>query len=387
MKRKRGTFVGLGLLEMLSILSLAFTAQAYDSNAASDYAFNGYNQYNPGYNNYQDDSIYHEDANFVSQSLIAGGLLNSSNIPLLSYLDDKGCIPSREALAEFLKDYEHAKKVGFKVDLFVPTSLAWGDVVFFGDDSNPHKFVGIITGYNPVWDDFVVAYHTNTSGGVVGAQKSLAELTLVYGGATFYHITKPEETTDKQRFYGTGNFLGEDSLSVEMLRPGDNFKGYIISNSNRSEQDMVIATDTSQAQYKGCSYLIAGYCCDPEKHTPSLGQTFGPPWTSDSPTHWAYWVRQAVLYGTAQGFGAQQILNAVWYIVDRAGYPDDIITTIGYPADGPMKWEVVYLPLVIKPAVGLGDKAVTPLVPVMKPPPRPLKDFSELYERKRSRTR
>ena len=38
---------------------------------------------------------------------------------------------------------------------------------------------------------------------------------------------------------------------------------------------MVIATDTSQVQYKGCSYLISGYCCDPEKHMPSLGQTFG----------------------------------------------------------------------------------------------------------------
>ena len=39
MKRKRGTFVGLGLLVVLSILSLAVTAQAYDPNAASDYAF------------------------------------------------------------------------------------------------------------------------------------------------------------------------------------------------------------------------------------------------------------------------------------------------------------------------------------------------------------
>ena len=81
------------------------------------------------------------------------------------------------------------------------------------------------------------------------------------------------------------------------------------------------------------------------------------------------------------------ILNAVWYIVDRAGYADEIITAIGYPEDGPMKWEVVYLPLVTNPAVGLGDKAVTFLGPVMKKPPRPLKDFSERYERKWIRTR
>ena len=154
MKRKRGTFVGLGLLVLLSIFSLAFTVQAYNANAASDYAFTRYSQYNPAYNNYVDDSIYHEDANFVSQALIAGGLLNSSNIPFFTNLDDKGCIASREALAEFLKNYEHAKQVGFKVEGFVPTSLAFGDVVFFRDTAGVINTVGIVIGYNPVRDDF-----------------------------------------------------------------------------------------------------------------------------------------------------------------------------------------------------------------------------------------
>lgn len=386
MKRQNGTFVGLGLLALLSILSLAFTAQAYNANAASDYAFNWYNQHNPAYNNYIDDSINNEDANFVSQALIAGGLLNSSNIPFLTYLDDKGCIPGREALAEFLKDHEHAKKVGFKVDLFVPTSLAWGDVVFFGDDTNPHKFVGIVTGYNPVWDDFVIAYHTNTSGGLMGGHKSLKELMLVFGGASFYHITKPEETSENQRFYGTGSFYGQGGLSAEIIRPGNKYLGYIVNNSNRSYQDMVIATDTSKPQYKGCSYLIYGYCCDPEKHTPELGQTFGQPWTSDSPTHWAYWVRQAVLYATANGL-EDSLLNAVWYIVDRAGFPDEIITAIGYPDDGPMKWELVYLPLITIPTVASGDKVGLPAATILKKHERPLKDFGELYERKRTRGR
>ena len=39
MKRKRGTFVGLGLLVLCPIFSRALTVQAYDANAASDYAF------------------------------------------------------------------------------------------------------------------------------------------------------------------------------------------------------------------------------------------------------------------------------------------------------------------------------------------------------------
>jgi hypothetical protein len=80
-----------------------------------------------------------------------------------------------------------------------------------------------------------------------------------------------------------------------------------------------------------------------------------------------------------------QILNAVWYIVDRVGYPDDIISGIGYPEDGPMNLEMVYLPLITRPA---GISAVSTLGlegPVVKKPTRPLKSFQELYERKRSR--
>ena len=56
------------------------TAQAFNAMAASDYAFNGCDKYNPAYNNYIDDGYDNEDANFVSQALIAGGLLNSDNL-------------------------------------------------------------------------------------------------------------------------------------------------------------------------------------------------------------------------------------------------------------------------------------------------------------------
>lgn len=385
MKSKNRVGRGYGLTLLMLLLSLASTAWAYDPIATSDYAFQWYNDYNPDYEKY--DIIYDEDANFVSQALIAGGLLNSSKFLPGFAVNSAGCIITRESLAKYLMNYEHAKQVGFKVEEVFPTSLAHGDVVFFHQEDGSINRVGIVVGYNPVRNGLDIAMHWPKAGttSTAGIKLQLNEAVLFYGLPTFYHITKPEETPDKQRFYGTGNFFDEDALSVEVLRPGNNYQGYIISNDNRSAQDMVIATDTSQPKYKGCSYLIAGYCCDPEKHTPILGQTFGQPWTSDSPAHWAFWVRKAVLYATANGFDSMQILNAVWYIVDRVGYPDDIISGIGYPEDGPMKLEMVYLPLITRPA---GISAVPTLGlegPVVKKPTRLLKSFQELYEHKRSR--
>jgi hypothetical protein len=381
----------LGLISVILIAAFSLTPalQAYDTQAVHDYAWQWRNQINSNYTDYRDYVINQEDANFVSQALIAGGLLNSRNLPVGTPVDAHGCITTREALADFLKDYEHAKAVGFKVDLFVPTSLAHEDVVFFGDAADPYKFVGVVAGYNPVMDDFDIAYHVNTTTyGVVGNVKTLTELMLVYGEATFYHIPKPAETAQDQRFYGGNGFFGAESLSVEILRPGQNYLGYIVNNQNRSEQDMAIATDTSDPNsFKGCSYLISGYCCDPSKSIPSLGQTFGQPWTSDSPDHWAYWVRKAVVYGTEHSSGPSEILGAVWHIVDRAGSIFDyytIINAIGYPYDGPTKKEMVYLPLLLQPATSAAAAVPTPQdKPVIRTSPPPVqKDFAETFKRK-----
>jgi hypothetical protein len=387
---RRETGIGLFLMVLLTVTALAGRAHAYNALAASDYAFQWNKSYHPDYLNYVGWVSADEDANFVSQALIAGGLLNGSNIPPGYALDSAGCITDRMGLKKFLQDYEHARPVGFSVEGFTPTSLAFGDVVFFGNDPDNPNLVGIVVGYNPVFNDFDIAFHNKTpcSGCLAGNIKTLGEVAVAYGLPAFYHITKPQETTDKQRFYGTGDtFSGPGALSAEILQPGNNYRGYIVNNSNRFYQDMVIATDTALPQYKGCSYLIAGYCCDPEKHAPERGQAFGQPWTSDSPSHWAYWVRQAVLYGTANLFNEFQILNAVWYIVDRVGYPDEIINAIGYPADGPMKFELLYLPLLVTPGVGSGDKAENSPTPIWKASPRPLKDFTEVLERKRTRKR
>lgn len=387
MKRTPERLIALIPTILLLIFSLPPSLWAYSTQAVYDYAWQYKNQINPFYADYRGDPVNHEDANFVSQALIAGGLLNSHNRPPGVPLDAHGCITTREALADFLKNYEHAQAVGFKIDSFVPTSLAYGDVVFFGDDANPYKRVGVVVGYNAVLDDFDISFHDNSTGGSVGSTKTLQELTLVFGGATFYHIPKPEQVPEDQRFYGGNGFFGPGVLSVEVLRPGKSYLGYIVNNNNRLEQDMAIATDTSNpGVYKGCSYLISGYCCDPVKDVPSLGQTFGQPWTSDSPDHWAYWVRQAVIYGTEHNFESWSILNAVWYIVDRTGnvYGYDIINAIGYTQDGPTKKELVYLPLIL--ATGISATADTPasqkIPPVQAAPQQVQKDFGKAFQRK-----
>lgn len=138
-----------------------------------------------------------------------------------------------------------------------------------------------------------------------------------------------------QQFSGTGSFYGDGSLDVEVIEEGDNFLGYILNCTDPGEQDMVIATDTSS--FPGCSYSIAGYCTDAHKGVPSVGVAYGPPWTSDNPSHWAYWVRQAVIYGVQNSYGEGDILDAIWEVTDREGAYNEILQNIGYPEDGPTK--------------------------------------------------
>lgn len=138
-----------------------------------------------------------------------------------------------------------------------------------------------------------------------------------------------------QQFSGTGEFQGAGALEVEIIEEGGNFLGYILNCFNPEEQDMVIATDTSGDP--GCSYSIAGYCTDASKGVPSVGVAFGPPWTSDSQSHWAYWIRQAVTYGVQNAYSEDDILYAVWEITDPLGEDSEILINIGYPENGPTK--------------------------------------------------
>ncbi len=194
---------------LITLFFLSEAIHAYNTQTVYDYAWEWATEINPSFANYLDDPLLHEDANFVSQALIAGGMLSSANFVPFSGVDNYGCLTTRGALAEFLKDYEHANPMGFKVDYFVPSSLAYGDVVFFGDESNPYQRVGIVVGYNPVLDDFDIAYHNNqlATDAIIGGISSLKGLMLFWGNATFYHIPKPPETLYDQRFYGGRGFM------------------------------------------------------------------------------------------------------------------------------------------------------------------------------------
>jgi hypothetical protein len=325
---------GMGVLAVICLLQGAISpVAAYDRTAAWDYAFSWYNSYNPGYQNYVNQSFEQEDANFVAQALIAGGLLQDAT--KLSLVDPSGSIYFRGVLHDYLLLHEHAEKT---VGDPMPSNFWPGDVVFFGEDIVNAGIVGIYAGNN-VGGEPLIATH-NLTGPPAGALRSLGEMILVYGKPHYFHFTRPEETQEHQSFYGTGSFYGPGALSAQVIRPGDNYLGYVLSNTGHSSQDMAIATDTSQPQFKGCSYLISGYCCDPGKHVPAVGQGLGQPWTSDSPFDWAYWVRKAVVYAVHNGSEPWQVRDAIWYITTRVGFPNDITEAINFPPEIPIKQEL-----------------------------------------------
>lgn len=88
----------------------------------------------------------------------------------------------------------------------------------------------------------MIARHINTANTLSGIIQPIRYLNATYPKTTFYHITKPQETAEQQRFFGTGAFFGPGSLSAQILQPGNNYLGHIVTNHQKSEQDMVIAT-------------------------------------------------------------------------------------------------------------------------------------------------
>jgi hypothetical protein len=179
-------------------------------------------------------------------------------------------------------------------------------------------------------------YTTTTKSGDIGwlvittfpASNACFGLNTIYAGV------------NSQQFYGTGSFFGAGALDVIVLVEGENYEGYIVNNSDSSEQDMVVAEDTSTLP--GCPYLIKGFCTDAHKGIPGTQRVMGVPWTSTSSADWAYWVRQAVVYGDQHSQSDNDILEAIWYISDRSGFSNDIVQNIGYPANGPTKNEISY---------------------------------------------
>lgn len=141
--------------------------------------------------------------------------------------------------------------------------------------------------------------------------------------------------TSSQQFSGTGSYYGPGALRVTILQAGENFEGYVVSNCDPNEQDMVVGERTDALQPG--TYLIKGYCTDRHAGTPRSGVSFGAPRTSESTSHWAYWERQAIIYSNQRGFSPSDVLNAIWYVSDRSGRYNQILSAIGYPSNGPTK--------------------------------------------------
>ena len=143
-------------------------------------------------------------------------------------------------------------------------------------------------------------------------------------------------TSSSQQFSGTGSYYGNGALYMTVLEGGANYEGYVLLNCNDDEQDMVVGQQTDQFP-AGTSSYIRGYCTDAEADIPSIGAVFGSPWTSESTSHWAYWERKVVIYGNENNYSDDDILGAIWYISDRSGIYNSILSNIGYPVNGPTK--------------------------------------------------
>ncbi len=200
-------------------------------------------------------------------------------------------------------------------------------------------------------DKIIIMWEVSDSKGRILAQftsKSGQDAVIHIGGPPLpsnndsFGLNDVVAAASVQQFSGTGSYQGAGALDVEIIEEGGNFLGYILNCFDPEEQDMVIGTDTSGDP--GCSYSIAGYCTDASKGIPSLGVGFGPPWTSDSPSHWAYWVRQAVIYGVQNTYSEDDILDAVWEVTDPYGTTiySEILINIGYPENGPSKNAISY---------------------------------------------
>lgn len=136
-------------------------------------------------------------------------------------------------------------------------------------------------------------------------------------------------------FFGVGNF----GLRVQLSsRARGSWRGYIIDAPDDRYQDMVILTDLSSLSTGMRDFAAA--CSDQSKRFPPNDYRMTrTPWSADSNSEWAYWVRQAAVRGNSSGYSFQQIQASIWYITDRSGDYDELplLRAIGYPSNGPSK--------------------------------------------------
>lgn len=135
---------------------------------------------------------------------------------------------------------------------------------------------------------------------------------------------------------GTGSFR---SIEIRITtNASKSHVGYIVDASSDSYQDMAILDDLTSLS--AGSYTVNAACTDYHKSPPRSGLTMASvPWTEDSQSHWAYWVRQVAIRGRSDGRAQSEIQGAIWYITDRQGtyssFP--LLAAVGYSRNGPSK--------------------------------------------------
>jgi len=308
----------------------AGVVEAYDRDAAVTYA-DCWTVDDPNSTLNNSDYPYYpgnDCANYVSQCLIAGGHDLSAGTDGHGTGVTSGCIPNCDNLHKHLVNYQHVEYSKGSTSDPLPENLQAGDVIIFGDSDDEWKHAAIVVGGSG--NNVTLDAHTNHR-----KHRPFSFFASSFTIVHTYHFPTVAETGYSQKYFGTGAFYGERALQVVIYEPGHDYEGYILNNTDSTEQDMIVGENTTS--YSGCSYYVEGYCTNTHKGIPSEDREFEQPWTSDSPNHWAYWLRKAIKFANQKGYSEDDTLSAVWYISDRSGSYNEILSSIGYPVDGPIK--------------------------------------------------
>ncbi|MCD4812974.1 amidase domain-containing protein [bacterium] len=335
----------VGLFIFFSLVNFSSSAAAYNVAAVEQYADNWWYRNNPDFDSFP----LADCANFVSQCMIAGGMMlgTDENKALLingvqeNHIKKGGAISTVVSLMPYIENFEHAEKIISTSLEYLNSVLDVGDVIVFGYDDGDHlhneydEFSHSAIVHKKAAGEVFLAYHSNYRNEMPIEEVIENGNDPKYTRVIAYHFPNSTETGQHMRIYGTGNYYGDNSLDFIVMDSGYNYEGYIVNNTDPNEQDLVVGENTTPLN--GCAHYISAYCTDAHKGIPSDGQTFGQPWTNSSPEHWSYWVRKAVILGNQYNAESMDILSAVWYITDRSGDYNSILQDIGYPEDGPDK--------------------------------------------------
>lgn len=148
--------------------------------------------YNPEYKNYANDPNANEDANFVSQAVMAGGYMFSNDN--IAFMDKHGCMVDRGTLEWEVRFYLNTDRYVINALGDLPANIASGDVIFFMSPDERPQVAGIVLVAEPKSEttmplpELTVAYHDDSNNGAIGDIKYLSEILFIYEKAVLYHF-------------------------------------------------------------------------------------------------------------------------------------------------------------------------------------------------------